>query len=264
MNIQELAELSLKKAVLIDFWAEWCGPCKTFGPILEKWSNKYSNEIHFEKVNVDDDPDMAAQFRVQSIPTIVLLSEGKIADISQGPMTEPQLDQWIKKHLPDLQLDDLELDWNEKLKSLPDIPSEIRTSQLEDWLGHQVEDKELQLEYLRAVSFSDPANAMDFLAQFKGANEHHWLVPYFEVLLNALNEVGENTDELEKNQRIAIQSIVEKNLEQAATHFIDLAAKGTINTNEGLKQFAVAFFSCLGDMHPLSKKYRKLFNMYLS
>jgi len=264
MNIQELVQLSMNKAVLIDFWAEWCGPCKTFGPVLEKLEEKYSNNLHLEKVDVDEDPEMAAQFRVQSIPTIVLLSEGKVAGVSQGAMSEPQLQQWLEKHLPDLQPDEEQLDWREKLKLLPSIPSDERSSQIENWLRILPEDKELQLEYLRSISFSNPPLAEDFLIQFKKANESHWVIPYFEFLLTAINTDG-TIEASSSNDWFSIVDLISKEeLDRAAHQFTQLAANGITMADEDLRRLAVAFFTCLGDTHEVSLKYRKLFNMYLT
>ncbi len=67
------------RPVLIDFWAPWCGPCRMQGPILDEVSNQLGERAIVAKVNVDDEPDLASQFGVQSIPTLVVLKGGKIA-----------------------------------------------------------------------------------------------------------------------------------------------------------------------------------------
>lgn len=264
MSIQELADLSLKKAVLIDFWAEWCGPCKTFGPILDKVAAKYNTGLHLEKVDVEANPDLAAQFRIQSIPTIVLLSEGKIAAVSQGAMSEIDLEKWLNEHLPDLQLDNQNSSWKEQLVQLPPIPSEERISHLENWLRVDPDDKELQLEYLRAACFSRFDDAVRFIPEFKRANENHWLIPYFSFLLEAMVSAEARDQDSDENWKKAIHLISTKELEMVGEKFTVLAAEGIIGTEEQLKQLAVAFFSSLGDTHPVSQKYRRLFNMYLT
>ncbi|TVQ45747.1 MAG: thioredoxin [Saprospirales bacterium] len=262
MSIQELAELSLKKAVLIDFWAEWCGPCKTFGPILDKVAAKFTNGLHLEKIDVEENQDLAAQFRVQSIPTIVLLSEGKISGVSQGALSEAELEKWLIKHLPDLQADNQDSDWRKYLEALPPVPDERRSDQLEQWLRVNPEDKDLQLEYLRAVSFSQPEDGVAFLNEFEAANENHWLVPYFRNLLDEL--ISNKCEAVTDDKSLVVKLIKDKDLNRLAQTFTEFAADGSINANDDLKKLAVAFFTCLGDGHPVSKKYRKLFNMYLS
>ncbi len=76
--------ISSKETVLVDFWAPWCGPCKMLGPVFEEAEKEAGDKILFVKVNVDDEADLAAQFRVSSIPTLVVLKDGKEVNRSLG------------------------------------------------------------------------------------------------------------------------------------------------------------------------------------
>lgn len=71
------------KPVLLDFWAPWCGPCRMVGPILEEIAGKRS-DIKIGKINVDEQPELASQFRVMSIPTLIVIKDGKIVNQSMG------------------------------------------------------------------------------------------------------------------------------------------------------------------------------------
>ena len=77
--------------VLIDFWATWCGPCRMIAPVIEEIANEYEGSIKVGKVNVDDEPELASTFRVISIPTIVLVKDGKVTASAVGYMTKDKL-----------------------------------------------------------------------------------------------------------------------------------------------------------------------------
>ena len=79
-----------KKVVLIDFWASWCGPCKMLSPIIEEVA-KEADDIKVCKINVDEEPELTAQFGVVSIPTLVVVRDGKVAGQSIGYMEKQQI-----------------------------------------------------------------------------------------------------------------------------------------------------------------------------
>ena len=84
-------EPSLKRPVVIDLWAEWCGPCKIFAPVYEKVSKAYSYDMHFHKLNVDDNPELADKYGIKSIPTVLVFNNSEpVAQIS-GMIPEDKL-----------------------------------------------------------------------------------------------------------------------------------------------------------------------------
>ncbi len=265
MTIQELTERSFEKAVLIDFWAEWCGPCRTFTPVLEKTLSKFSNHIQLEKIDVDKSRSLAAQFRIQSIPTIVLLKDGKVAGVSQGAMSETQLESWLKEQLPDLIENVDESDLTEVLKNLPPIPDEQRLEILKRVLSENPDDPEVELEYLRSLVFNDPQESLVEIEKFNQKEEGNWLISLFKLLAEFLSCKPEEIEARGSEQLSTFyRAIKDGNLEQAAEKMTEFASKGFTEEQELVKKTGVAFFATLGDAHPASQKYRKLFNMYLS
>ncbi|MEF2550738.1 thioredoxin [Aurantimonas sp. A2-1-M11] len=88
--------LESDKPVVVDFWAEWCGPCKMIAPSLEEISNEMDN-VRIAKVNIDENPDIAAQFGVRSIPTLMMFKNGEHADTMVGAQSKSKLVDWITK-----------------------------------------------------------------------------------------------------------------------------------------------------------------------
>ncbi|MFP7726275.1 thioredoxin [Lysobacter sp. D1-1-M9] len=89
---------SLQTPVLVDFWAEWCGPCKQLGPILEKLAGEYHGAFELAKVDVDKEPQLGAAFQVRSIPTVFLVKDGQLLDGFPGVLPEGQIREFLKHH----------------------------------------------------------------------------------------------------------------------------------------------------------------------
>jgi thioredoxin 1 len=87
--------LNSAEPVVVDFWAEWCGPCKMIAPALEEISNEMTGKVKVVKLNIDDNPELAAQFGVRSIPTLAIFKGGKVADIKVGAAPKTALTAWI-------------------------------------------------------------------------------------------------------------------------------------------------------------------------
>jgi thioredoxin 1 len=87
--------LKAAEPVVVDFWAEWCGPCKMIGPALEEIAGVMGNKVKIVKLNVDENPNTAAKYGIMSIPTLMLFKNGEIASRQVGAAPKAKLQQWI-------------------------------------------------------------------------------------------------------------------------------------------------------------------------
>lgn len=106
MSVSHFSDSNFKKEVLesqlpvlVDFWAEWCGPCKTIAPIIEELAKEYNDKLKIGKLDVDSNPGIATQYGVMSIPTLIFFKNGKVTDQVVGVLNKQGLKHKIEENL---------------------------------------------------------------------------------------------------------------------------------------------------------------------
>jgi len=96
---ERVLKRSLKIAVVVDFWAPWCGPCKILSPLLEKLEKEYKNQFVLAKINVDENKEIAKTFGITSIPSVKMIRDGKVVAEFVGALPEEVVREWLDRNL---------------------------------------------------------------------------------------------------------------------------------------------------------------------
>jgi len=92
--VQEVVQSKIP--VLVDFWAEWCGPCRMLGPVIDELSAEFEGRVKVVKLNIDDNPEIPAKYGVRSIPTLMLFKDGEAVDTKIGSLPKTKLQSWLE------------------------------------------------------------------------------------------------------------------------------------------------------------------------
>jgi putative thioredoxin len=255
---QEVVERSRSVPVVIDFWAPWCGPCRTLGPTLEKLAGESKGAWVLAKVNVDNNPRLAQAFGVQGIPAVKAVHDGKLVDEFTGALPESQVRTWLKRFVPDSasqQLEDLAA-----LEAHEPLVAEQRYRQM---LAKEPTNDDARLGLGRLLVQAGSPEGATLLGGIKLGSPQHaqaqaWLIlaalfaeAEASEAFELLGRVDESPSDWDARYLLAAHQIKGGRHADAVDLLLKIVAANRAFRDDGARKALLALFTALGDQHPL-------------
>ena len=263
----QVIEASESKLIVVDFWAPWCGPCKQLTPILEKIISKSGDKITLVKINIDENQQIAAQLRIQSIPTVYAFKDKQIVNAFQGVIPEGQIIEFIEKCLGSKINEDFTEFYNEIESAMAENKFEETKDTLLEFISKNSDEIKGICFYLECLielkQFEEVGTFINSLEKdVQEKDEVKQVLKKMEIVKN--NSSGPNINELldklesEPDNIDLVLEISDKYFSMKEyENGMDLLLKNYPKNKDSIKNKMVEFFAVLGNTDQVTIQYRK-------
>jgi len=269
---KDIIQASNSTPVVVDFWAQWCGPCRALSPTIEKLAHESKGRWKLVKVDTDRNPDAAIQFNIRGIPNVKMFYEGDVIAEFSGAQPEHIIRKWLDQNLPvnGRTLSDIEQQVNDALsngdreearKVLEDVYDEEETA---DELRAKLAILYLPCQLEKARTLLDA-----FRNDFSKQQEFEFELQAFDAIEH-LKLLKDHPEQLEDEKGASgdsymsgIHALFEENFEDALDYFLECLALDRQLDDDGARKTCLAIFTLLSEHHPITMKYRRRFSMAL-
>lgn len=266
---QLVIEQSFQTPVLVDFWADWCAPCKALMPLLEKITGDYHGNLWLAKVNCDIEQEIVARFGVRSLPTVVLFKDGQPVDGFSGAQPESQIRQLLAQHVT--APEQTETPPLEQAKTLFAEGSYARAEHLlQQLLGEDNSDAGALILYARCLLERNALNDARQILDAVKSDEHKHELAAARAQLTFLHQAAElpemallksriaqNPADSEAAYQLAIQQLARQQYEPALASLLHLFIHDRAYAEGAAHRTLLQVFDLLGNEHPLVGNYRR-------
>ncbi len=266
---QLVVQNSLHKPVLVDFWAQWCAPCKVLMPVLEKITASYGGELLLAKVDCDAEQEIVARLGVQSLPTVVLFKDGKPVDGFTGAQSEADIRALLAKHVTEPA--EVVEDPVETAQQLFDTGEYAQAeAMLKELLSDEAKEPAALVLYARCLAERGALEDAEAVIHAVSDDEQKHAVAAVRAQLTFLKQSAELPDMAELKTRLAkdanddeavlqlsIQQLARQNYEPALESLLQLFVRNRDFADGAAHKTLLQVFELLGTEHPLVTAYRR-------
>jgi putative thioredoxin len=246
--------------VLVDFWAEWCGPCKVLGPVLERLEKDAAGRWVLAKVDTDHNQEIAAAYGIRGIPNVKLFVDGKAVSEFTGAMPEPMVRQWLEKNIPNR--------FRKEIEKARGLLAGGRTAEgrklLEQVVAGEPANEEARVMLAREMFRTDPREALNLVSSIEEHSEFFPPANALKTLLTGLERSKDPTALPEAGVRAlyhsGLESLRTENYDAALAAFIEVIRLDRQYDDDGSRKLCVAIFRYLGEEHEVTRKHRRSFS----
>lgn len=266
---QLVVESSFNQPVLVDFWAEWCAPCKALMPLLAQITESYQGELLLAKVNCDIEQDIVARFGIRSLPTVVLFKDGQPVDGFAGAKPESEIRAMLQPHVAEPAAPQEDLFGNAS-KLFADGQIDAAEAQLKQLLTEDNSNAPALILYARCLAERGELAEAETVLNAVSGDEHKQALSGAKAQLTFLRQaaelpdaadlktrLGQNPEDDEATYQLAVQQLANQQYESALDALLKLFVRNR-NYAEGLPhKTLLQVFELLGNDHPLVTQYRR-------